>query len=158
MKLIAAILTGMMVVTLSSFTQAEMNLRPVHPDESAEYTYNKRFSLDEALTSLDRVRLYLESFRLLTEEAQGSISRKRLKEIGNTDWETQYPGFKNIPLCIEGTLRKQDYLIKKLLYESAKHGVKDGTVGGKALSEAKRAFEDSEKSFQTFRDNFGIAD
>ncbi|MCX5810045.1 MAG: hypothetical protein NTX36_11865 [Proteobacteria bacterium] len=158
MRYMGAVLAGMIVVVLASSAQGELNLRPVHPDEPVGYTYNKRFSFDEAVTSLNTIRLSLESFRLLTEEAKGKISGKRLKEIGNTDWETQNLGFKNMPFCIEGALKKQDYLIKRLQHELAKYEIKDGRISEKELLEAKKSFETAEKSFQTFWDNSGIAD
>jgi len=98
------------------------------------------------------------SFRILTEEAKGKISNQRLKEIGNTDWETQHLGFTNMPRSIEGALRKQDYLIKELCYQLAKEKFKQKAIDEKELLETKRAFEQAERSFQAFWDNFGIAD
>jgi hypothetical protein len=111
-----------------------------------------------ALSSLQNIRASLMSFRVLTEEIKDKISKGRLKEIGNTDWETQHLGFKNMPGCIEGALRKQDYVIKELRYELAKERVKQKAISERELLDAQKAFERAEKSFQTFWDNFGIAD
>ena len=152
------LLVGIFVIGLVASAYGEWQLRPIHPDEPVEYTYEKRFSLDMALSSLQNIRASLMSFRVLTEEIKDKISKGRLKEIGNTDWETQHLGFKNMPGCIEGALRKQDYVIKELRYELAKERLKQKAIDEKELLDAQKAFEQAEKSFQTFWDNFGIAD
>ncbi len=90
-----------------------------------------------ALFSLQKMQGSLMSFRILTEEAKGKISKQRLKEIGNTDWETQHLGFTNMPRSIEGALRKQDYLIKELCYQLAKEKFKQKAIDEKELLEKK---------------------
>jgi hypothetical protein len=152
------LLTGVLVIGLVASAYGELKFRPIHPDEPVEYTYEKRFSLDMALSSLQKIRASLMSFRTLTEETRGKISKQKLKEIGNTDWETQHLGFKNMPGCIEGALRKQDYLIKELRYQLAKERLKQKAIDEKELLNAQRAFEQAERSFQAFWDNFGITD
>jgi hypothetical protein len=152
------LLAGILVIGLVGFAYGELKLRPIHADEPVEYTYGQRFSLDMALFSLQKMQGSLMSFRILTEEAKGKISKQRLKEIGNTDWETQHLGFTNMPRSIEGALRKQDYLIKELCYQLAKEKFKQKAIDEKELLETKRAFEQAERSFQAFWDNFGIAD
>jgi len=158
MKCGRLLLAGILVMGLVALAYGELKLRPIHPDEPVEYTYEQRFSIDMALSSLQKIQGSLMSFRILTEEAKGKISKQRFKEIGNTDWETQYLGFKNMPGCIEGTLRKQDYLIKELRYQLAKEKFKLKVIDEKELLETKRTFEQVEKSFQAFWDKFGIAD
>jgi hypothetical protein len=158
MKRRKRLLTAILVISFVGVAYGELKLRPIHPDEPAEYTYEKRFSLDMALSSLQRIQASLGSFRALTEEAKGKISGKRLKEIGNTDWETQHLGFKNMPGCIEGALRKQDYLIKGLRYQLAKEKLNQKAITEAELLETKKAFQQAEKSFQAFWDGFGVAD
>jgi hypothetical protein len=152
------ILIGLLMIGFVTLAHGELNLRPVHPDEPVEYTYEQRFSLDTALSSLRMIEASLKSFRTLTEEVKGKVSQPRLKEIGNTDWETQNLGFKNMPGCVEGALRKQDYLIKELRYHLARERMKQKTVSEKEFLETKRVFEEAERSFKSFWDNFGIAD
>ena len=137
---------------------AELRLKPVHPDEPAIYTFDERLSLGEALMSLERVRVSLTSFCDLTEEVRKKVTKKKLAAIGNTDWETQHIGFFNMAGCIEGTLKKQDYLLKKAQYELANMKFEEGTIGNEEREKAKRAFEEAERSFQAFWDSFGIAD
>jgi hypothetical protein len=49
-------------------------------------------------------------------------------------------------------------VIKELRYELAKERVKQKAISERELLDAQKAFERAEKSFQTFWDNFGIAD
>jgi Spy/CpxP family protein refolding chaperone len=152
------LLIAIMTIWVASSAKAELKLRPVHPDESVKYTYENRFSLESSLESLQQIQGYLKSFQVLTEETKAKVSRQKMKEIGNTDWETQNMGFRNFPRGIEGTLRKQDYQIRELRYQLAKEKFKQKVIGEKELAEAKQAFEEAEKSFQTFWDKFGISD
>ncbi len=151
---------GMGIILLSSLglAYAQLNLRPVHPDESARQTFEQRFSLDQALSSLEILRASLQSFQKLTEEVEGKISKERLKEIGNTDWEMQNLGFRNHPKSIEGALRKQDYQIKKLQYQLAEAQNREGTKNLNDLLEAKKVYDQAEKDFQEFWKNFRVAD
>jgi hypothetical protein len=152
------ILIAIMTIWVVSSAKAELKLRPVHPDEPVHYTYENRFLLESSLESLQQVQGYLKSFRDLTEETKTKVSRQKIKEIGNTDWETQNMGFRNFPRSIEGTLRKQDYQIRELRYQLANEMFKQKLIGEKELAERKKAFEEAEKSFQTFWDKFGISD
>jgi hypothetical protein len=158
MKCRRRLLAVIFVISFVGVAYGELKLRPIHPDEPVEYTYEQRFSLDIALSSLRKIEASLESFRTLTDEAKRKISGKKLKEIGNTDWETQHLGFKNMPGCIEGALRKQDYLIKELRYQLAKEKLNKKAITEAELLETKRAFEQAEKSFQAFWDSFGVSD
>jgi hypothetical protein len=158
MKCRRRLLAVIFVITFVGVAYGELKLRSIHPDEPVEYTYEKRFSLEMALSSLRKIQASLESFRTLTDEAKGKISGERLKEIGNTDWETQHLGFKNMPGCIEGVLRKQDYLIKELRYQLAREKLSQKAITEGELLETRRAFEEAEKSFQAFWDSFGVAD
>jgi hypothetical protein len=153
-------LIWMSVILLSSMglAYAQLDLRPVHSDESAHQTFEQRFSLDQALSSLEIIRASLQSFQKLTEEVQGKVSREKLKEIGNTDWEMQNLGFRNYPKSIEGALRKQDYQIKKLQYQLAEARNKEGMKNSTELLDAKKAYQQAEKDFQEFWKNFRIAD
>jgi len=158
--MIGRLLIGVIILPMwfTGTAHAETKLQPVHPDEPAQYTYHQRFSLDGALSGLQRIRTFLESFRKLTGEAKGKISQAKLQEIGHTDWETQYLGFDNLVKSLEGTLRKQDLLIKKLQYQLAEEQMKKGTGEEKALEEARKAYEESARVFQEFWEKFRIKD
>ncbi len=149
---------SIVLISLIAVASAELRLGPIHRDEPAEYTYANRFSLDNALSSLEKVHASLQSFRDLTEAAQEKISKDKLKKIGNTDWETQNLGFPNHTKSIEGTLRKQDYLVKKLQYQLIQEQIKQGTRKREELGAAQKAFEEAEKSFQEFWDGFKVKD
>lgn len=152
------IFIGCLLVAITTPAYGEVVLKPVHPDEPVDYTFNERFSTKNSLENLDAVKSALDSFRKLTAAAAGKIPKKRLAEIGNTGWEIQNLGFANYVGGLRGTLLKQDYLIKKLEYELAQRKAKAGEITGKELLEAKGEFEKAEKQFQKFWDTFGIAE
>jgi hypothetical protein len=121
--------------------------------ESGE-SADQEFLLEEGLFALENIRGCLRSFRKLTEAAEDKIPKAQWKEIGNTDWEMQELGFSNNPNILEGTLKKQDFLIQQLRWELIKRRVKEGTAGEKDLQEARKAMEASQKAFQEFKENF----
>ena len=136
----------------------ELDLKPVNPDEPADYTYNERFSTRSSLNSLDTIKSALESFRKLTEASAGKIPKKTLAKIGNTGWEMQNLGFPNHVGTVKGTLLKQEYLIKKLMYELAQTKARSGEVSHADLSAAKMDYEKAEKRFQDYWDTFSVSD
>ena len=82
MKCRRRLLAVIFVISFIGVAYGELKLQPIHPDEPVEYTYEKRFSLEMALSSLRKIQASLGSFRTLTDEAKGKISGERLKEIG----------------------------------------------------------------------------
>jgi hypothetical protein len=146
------------IIAISFPAYSDLDLKPVHPDESAAYTYNERFSSKRSLESLTIIKSALESFKKLTETAANKISKETLAKIGNTSWEMQNLGFVNHVEVVKGTILKQEYLIKKLTYELAQRKSKSGEINQRDLLELKREYEKAEKQFQEFWNTFGIAD
>ena len=146
------------IIAISVSAYGDLELKPVHPDESAHYTYNERFSSMRSLESLTTLKSALDSFRKLTETAAGKIPRETLGQIGNTSWEMQHLGFVNHVRTLKGTILKQEYLIKKLRYELAQIKSKLGEINQRDLLQIKREYEKAEGQFQEFWDTFGIAD
>jgi len=146
------------IIAISFPAYGEVDLKSVHPDESADYTYNERFSSKRSLESLTTIKSALDSFRKLTETAANKISKETLSKIGNTSWEMQNLGFVNLVEAVRGTILKQEYLIKKLTYELAQRKSKSGEINQRDLLEIKREYEKAEKQFQEFWNTFGIAD
>lgn len=146
------------IIALSISVYAETGLKPVHPDEPTDYTFDKRLSVTSSLDSLAIIKSALDSFRKLTEAAGGKIPSERLAEIGNTGWEMQNLGFVNHVEAVKGTLLKQDYLIRKVTYELAQRRWKSGEIDQKDLSKAKKEYEQAEKQFLKFWDTFNIVD
>jgi hypothetical protein len=139
---------------------AELDLQPRGPDggEPVEYTYNQRFSFVDAIECLNGIRDILNSFVSLTEASRNIISKKKLNMIGNTSAETQMLGFRNLPNSVEGTLHKQEYLIKKLSYELAQYKLKSGEINQDKFKEIEKEYQQEEASFQEFWNSFQIAD
>lgn len=132
--------------------------RPVHPDESASDTLDQRFSLGNSLERISQIDAALGSFRQLTAKSQTGLAQQEVTAIANTDWETQNLGFHNWVSSVEGTLRKQDYQIKKLEFELAQKQYQDGEIGKAALDQKALAYQKAAREFQTFWNSFRIAD
>lgn len=151
-------LRALAVILLCIPTHAGYIQQPVHPDEPADYTMNERFSVRQSLESLVRIKSALDSFRKLTEATAESLPKRKLDEIGNTNWEMQNLGFVNHVETVRGTLLKQEYLLKKLAYELAERKSKSGEISQKDLLEIKQEYDHAEIEFQKFWEAFGIAD
>ena len=147
-----------LILAISLSAHGELILKPIHPDEPADYTYNERFSTRSSLKSLDSIKSALESFRQLTEASAGKIPKKTLAKIGNTGWEMQNLGFANHVGTVKGTLLKQEYLIKKLTYELAQTVARSGEVSQADLSAVKMDYEKAEKQFKDYWDSFSVSD
>jgi len=136
----------------------QLKLKDVNPDEPADYTFHKRFSLENSLRRIKQVREALASFQKLTEKSRDKLSEEEMSTIGNTDWERQYMGFHNWVGAIEGTLRKQDYQIKKLELELAREKHKSGRLEEKEFKQKEACYRKAEAEFQKFWDSFVVVD
>lgn len=112
----------------------EQELQPVHPDEDANYTFNTRFSLSNALERIEMLR-----------------------QISMPPGE-QSMAYSNSIGAVEGSLMKQDYQIKKLEYELAKVLHRDGQITDQELAERQAAYNQAVEAFKAFWESFGIAD
>ncbi|MBU1195253.1 MAG: hypothetical protein KKE62_15870 [Proteobacteria bacterium] len=147
------------IIAMSSvWAHADLNLTAGHPDEDPEYTYHQRFSTPQSLDSLSQINSALDSFRQLTEISADKISKAQMEKIGHTGWEMQNLGFHNHGKTIQGTLLKQDYLIKKLMYELGRMKSTSGSADPKELSALLTEYQAAEKQFQAFWDSFLISD
>ena len=119
---------------------------------------DSELQLSSALQSLERMKEFLSSFRSLTEAASLFIPAARMKKIGNTDWETQNIGFRNMPQIIEGVLRKQEFLLRKLEYEAAQAECRQKKIEAEALKSAEQKFVEAEAGFRSFQSTFHLTD
>ena len=136
----------------------QLSQRPVSPDEPLSDTLNQRFSLQNSLSRIQQIKGALESFRRLTATAKAKLGESALRNVGNTDQETQTLGFTNWVGSVEGTLRLQNYQIKKLEFELAQKQFKGGEIPKAALEQKAAAYRQAEKDFQAFLKSFRIAD
>jgi hypothetical protein len=121
-------------------------------------TLDQAFGFDEALHRMSQIREALDSFKALTNKAARSLTKDELSSVGNTEWEIQALGFHNWPNAVEGTLRKQDYQIKKLEFELARLEYKDGRITKEDMDTKKIEYENSRDGLQQFIDGFRYAD
>jgi len=156
--MLRTLITISSIVAISFSAFGSEDLKPVHPDEPPDYTYNERFSSKRSLESLSIIKSALDSFKRLTEASSGKIPKKTLAKIGNTDWEIQNLGFTNHVGTVKGTILKQEYLIRKLTYELAEMKAKSGEISQAELSAMKIDYEKAENQFQNFWNSFHIED
>ncbi|MBW4648569.1 MAG: hypothetical protein KME06_07690 [Kastovskya adunca ATA6-11-RM4] len=135
-----------------------LTLQSVHPDEPAEYTFDQRFALDNSLNNLKQVEGALSNFQSLTEKSKTALGEQAIASIENTDWESQNLGFPNWVGSVEGTLRKQDYQLKKLEWELAKKQFEDGEITQAVLDAKAANSQKAEQEFQAFWESFGVVD
>jgi len=157
MKWKSCLLAGWLVMCASN-VQAELVLKPVHPDEAVEYTLTQRFSPENAIRCMKTIRDCLDSFRRLTEAAKKKLTTDAWKNIGHTNWETQTLGFRNLPASVEGALRYQDYLLKKALWRLAVLEAEAGRAPLRKSEQARLELARAEGEFQAFWDALTIAD
>jgi len=137
---------------------ADLQLEPIHPQESVAETLNKRFSLENALANIESIEGWLDSFRRLTLAAKGKIAAAAWKEIGNTEWDIQTLGFANQPRAVAGALRYQNYLLKQALHHLAMAEERGGRGSAQETEKARQELAQAEKEFQQFWDSLSIAD
>ena len=130
-----------------------LNLHRRHPDGAeGPVEFATDYHIAVALQRLSPIESFLESFARLTDGVRGKLTPSELSVIGNTDSEIQTIGFHNIPLIVEGTLRKQEYQLRQVEYELAQLRHAHGKIAEEELDRAKRAYAEATKRFQTFWD------
>lgn len=137
---------------LTSNPTTDLRLKPIHPNEPVNYTLEERFSLENSLTRTQQIKEAFNSFRQLTEKSLAGTNVK------NTDSETQTLGFTNWVGAVEGTLKKQDYQIKKLEFELAQEQYKAEKINKATLDQKVAQYQMSKQEFQAFWQSFGVAD
>ena len=98
------------------------------------------------------MRGFLNSFRQLTNQVRGRLAHSELQKPGNTAPVMQTIGFHNIPLVIEGTLRKQEYQLAQARYELAQLKHSNGGLSDADLASARSAYVEAARRFQLFWD------
>ncbi|MBD2179885.1 hypothetical protein H6S82_06040 [Planktothrix sp. FACHB-1355] len=129
-----------------------------NPDEPINVTLNERFSLANSLMRIKQIQGALTSFRTLTARSKPKLGQTAIATIGNTDPETQTLGFTNWVGAVEGTVRQQNYQIKKLEFELAKKQFEDKQISQTAFNQKRAAYQQAEREFQNFLNSFRIVD
>jgi hypothetical protein len=130
-----------------------LDLSKRHPDGlEGPDEFDRGFTADAALERLEQVRGFLNSFRQLTNQLRGQLATSELEKAGNIDRAMQTIGFHNIPLVIEGTLRKQEYQLAQARYELAQLKNSHGALSDADLASARSAYVEAARQFQLFWD------
>ncbi len=154
-----------LLTMLSYSADAKLNLNKAIPGGSDPVTDGERvyegFTAEHALVNIRRIASALDSFTKLTKLSDNllnTMTKAEYDKIGNTDWDIQNNGFGNWVEVVNGTILKQEYLIKKLKYELAQERYKSGVMSKRDVAKAKKEFEEGEKTFQKFWDDYQILD
>ncbi len=115
------------------------------------------FTAEGAVSRTEQISEALNSFRLLTEKAEGKISEE-IAEVGNTGWEIQYLGFYNWTNTVQGTLLLQNYEIKRLELKLAGAELKAGEIDKKDFELKEAEYKAAKYKFQQFLNSYTIAD
>lgn len=130
-----------------------LNLSKRHPSGNDGPTeFSSGYAAPAALQGLEQMQEFLTSFKRLTEASRKTLTATQLKNVGNTGREMQSLGFHNIPLVVEGTLRKQEYQIAQLEYQLALIKRDKGEASTEDVSRARVAYADATTRFQKFWD------
>lgn len=116
------------------------------------------FFLEDSLRRVEQVKDALNSFKQLTKESQQKLAKDVLEQVGNTGWEIQTLGFYNWPNTVEGTLRVQDYKIKRLEFELAIGKYEKGGLKKEDMEQKQNAYNSAKTDLQKFLDSYSIAD
>lgn len=119
---------------------------------------NERFTLGYALTGVQNINEWLNSFRALTILTDERTTLEEKRQVGNLGTDMQTIGFSNWVKSVEGTLRKQDYDIRRLEYELAQERYAAGKVSQAEVAEKDRRYQEAEGNLQDFLAKFHIAD
>ena len=135
-----------------------LSLSPISPDEPVDYTLNQRFSRKNALDRTTQISNALSSFQQLTLKAQPVLGDAAIREVDNTSQEIQSIAFPNWVGAVEGTIRKQDYQIKKLEFELAQKKYEDGEIDRATLDTKSEHYQLTKQEFQTFWESLTVID
>lgn len=115
---------------------------------------DNRFTTEYSLKSLNTIRESLESLKaiIIKSENEESIILKNFK---HTDWEMQNLGIPNSLTSIEGTIRKQKYLISKLKYELE---TQKNTSSNASREDLKKQMLADKKNYQVYLNSTQIVD
>lgn len=116
------------------------------------------FTAEEAVYRTGQIMGALSSFRLLTEKAEGKISKEEMGNVGNTGWEIQYLGFQNWTNTVLGTILFQEYEIKKLEFKLAGEKMEAGKIDQKDWERKEDEYLAAKNKVQQFLDSYSIAD
>lgn len=117
-----------------------------------------RFSFANAVTGIQYNNDWLKSFQDLTKLTLARISPEEKQQVGNLGIEIQTLGFYNWPKTVEGTLRKQEYEIRKLEYELALERNASGKVSKAEVVEKEKRYKEAESDMEKFLAMFHVAD
>ncbi|MBN1294154.1 MAG: hypothetical protein JXB48_20130 [Candidatus Latescibacteria bacterium] len=154
------VLTTLLFIIIFSVTGTgqnlydDLNIKAKMDEEPLDYTLNRRFSSQEAYFRLGQLRKFIKScVSLMKENPQGILEKEvKIKEM-SLDFEIV-----NWSNCLEGTIKKQEYLIAKLQYELARERYEAGKIGKEVFDSQENKYIQAKDDFETFFNSFQIVD
>ena len=128
--------------------------RPTHADTKTSETLKRRFSVDNSLDRVQQIEQVLATIH--TKAAKNPATADKTVAIDRT-LETQISTHSWVG-SVTGTLKQQNYEIKKLELALAQKQFKDGEIPQAALAQKQASYQKAAQEFKTFLNSFRIAD
>jgi len=147
-SLISLLLYGVFVFVDSKLIHAEENL--INNDKLV-------FSASNAMASKIIIEESLNSFRKIIEAASAE-KPIIIKDYKHSDWEMLNIGIPNHILTIEGTIRRQNYIIAKLKYELATEKRKSSSSNDDIISRLKEEYQKRKHEYSAYLKSIKFVD
>lgn len=131
--------------------------RPLHPGAPTSGTLNQRLSVDKSIDRVKQIDQTLASLRQRTHN-QAKASTRSIVEGKQKALATQTLTIHNRLGSVTGTLKKQDYEIKKLSFELAQKQFQDGEIPRTLLDQQQANYQKSAHELKMFLNSSRIAD
>ncbi len=130
--------------------------RPLSPRQST-ITLNQRLSVDQSIKRVQQVDRVLSRVRQLTANDRAEPANPPPATAALITAETQSLNH-NWVGSVAGTLKKQDYEIKKLEFELAQKQFKDGEIPKTLLDQKQANYQKSARELKSFINSFRMTD
>lgn len=132
----------------------DLNITAKMDAEPLDYTLNRRFSSQNSYFRLEQIRKFVKSMVSLMKEHPNGIPERELK-IKEMSLDFEMVNWSN---AIEGTIKKQDYLIAKLKFELAQEKHEAGVFDKEVVDTHKQKYIQAKDDFVSFLNSFRIID
>lgn len=123
---------------------------PAKPETGDQAAEEERFVLENALARLRALESTVYGMRDSLEKSD--------KKLNSEEWELHYLGVPNWIGSVEGTLYRQNYLLKKSHYELMEARRRNGEATPSEVEQAYQAYQKAREDFIKFWNNFKVVD
>lgn len=123
-----------------------------------EQPLDSSYSIEHVQNEITIISSYLNSFRLLTEQVENTLSVAQKNVIEHLDWAIQNIGFHNRQLRINISVYELDLIIKKLDFEAAINKFRLNEVDETTVEHKEKVYLEAKVNFENYIANVGFAD